>query len=88
MKGQCPSCGGDCGHTKAKGCRYGVNPVAYSQGYQQGRADETDGVGWVGLTDDERKDILHEIDPLTVRLPLGFKRFAEGVETKLKEKNT
>lgn len=28
MRGQCPSCGGDCGHTKAKGCQYGRDPAA------------------------------------------------------------
>ena len=24
---QCPSCGGNCGRTKASGCRYGVGPI-------------------------------------------------------------
>ena len=28
MTKQCPSCGGDCGHTKAKGCQYGTPPDA------------------------------------------------------------
>lgn len=27
MTKQCPSCGGDCGRTKASGCRYGVGPI-------------------------------------------------------------
>ena len=26
MKGQCPSCGGDCGRTAKSGCRYGTEP--------------------------------------------------------------
>ena len=82
--------------------RYGtVHRDAFIAGYEKGYVDGNQSAveakvskfidahtkPWVGLTDDERKDILHEIDPLTVRLPLGFKRFAEGVETKLKEKN-
>ena len=27
MTKQCPSCGGDCGYTKAKGCQYDSGPV-------------------------------------------------------------
>ena len=34
MKGQCPSCGGDCGHTKAKGCQYGKKPKCSCEHWQ------------------------------------------------------
>lgn len=43
---------------------------------------------WVGLTDEERMRVLQFIDPKTVRLPPGFKKFAESIEQLLKEKNT
>jgi hypothetical protein len=43
---------------------------------------------WVGLTDEDRLRVLQFIDPKTVRLPLGFKKFAEAIEQLLKEKNT
>ena len=43
---------------------------------------------WVGLTDKEMFDCLVQTDYAAVRLPLGFKLFAEFIEAKLKEKNT
>lgn len=42
---------------------------------------------WVGLTDKEMFDCLVQTDYAAVRLPLGFKLFAEFIEAKLKEKN-
>jgi hypothetical protein len=44
---QCSSCGGDCGHTKAKGCQH---------------ADATSKKQWVGLTDAEIEELDMEID--------------------------
>jgi hypothetical protein len=43
---------------------------------------------WVGLTADEMLEALIAVDPATKRLPIGFARFAQAVEAKLKEKNT
>ena len=43
---------------------------------------------WVGLTADEMLEALIAIDPATKRLPIGFARFAQAIEAKLKEKNT
>jgi hypothetical protein len=43
---------------------------------------------WVGLTDDDMLGALISVDPETKRLPIGFVRFAEVIEAKLKEKNT
>ena len=42
---------------------------------------------WEGLTDKEMFDCLVQTDYAAVRLPLGFKLFAEFIEAKLKEKN-
>lgn len=42
---------------------------------------------WVGLTDDEMKDVLVSVDAETKRLPPGMKAFAQAIEAKLKEKN-
>jgi hypothetical protein len=43
---------------------------------------------WVGLTADEMLEALISVDPATQRLPIGFARFAQALEAKLKEKNT
>ena len=43
---------------------------------------------WVELTDEEVLKILLEVDNNTVRLPTGFKLFANALEAKLKERNT
>jgi hypothetical protein len=43
---------------------------------------------WVGLTADEMLEALIAVDPATKRLPIGFARFAQAIEAKLKEKNT
>lgn len=42
---------------------------------------------WVGLEPDEILDALVSVDPATKRLPIGFVRFAKGIEAKLREKN-
>jgi hypothetical protein len=42
---------------------------------------------WVGLTADEMLEALIAVDPATKRLPIGFTRFAQAVEAKLREKN-
>ncbi len=42
---------------------------------------------WVGLTPDDMLVALISVDPETKRLPIGFVRFAEAIEAKLKEKN-
>jgi hypothetical protein len=42
---------------------------------------------WVGLTADEMLEALTSVDPETQRLPVGFSRFAQAIEAKLKEKN-
>jgi hypothetical protein len=43
---------------------------------------------WVGLTADEMLEALIAVDPTTKRLPIGFTRFAQAIEAKLKEKNS
>jgi hypothetical protein len=42
---------------------------------------------WVGLTADEMLEALVSVDPATKRLPIGFTRFAQAIEAKLREKN-
>jgi hypothetical protein len=43
---------------------------------------------WVGLTEEEMLKTLIEIDSKTVRLPIGFKLFADALSAKLQERNT
>jgi hypothetical protein len=50
--------------------------------------DEAQPAAWVGLTADEMLEALIAVDPATKRLPIGFARFAQAIEAKLKEKNT
>jgi hypothetical protein len=42
---------------------------------------------WVGLTAGEMLEALTSADPETRRLPIGFSRFAQAIEAKLREKN-
>jgi len=48
---------------------------------------EAQPAAWVGLTADEMLEALVSVDPATKRLPIGFARFAQAIEAKLREKN-
>ena len=87
---QCPSCGGDCGRTKATGCHYEAMDI-HSCSYYCDRPDcikaQRDELRdkvlnrtWVGLTDAEIEELDMAIDG-TVYC------FVHAVEAMLKEKN-
>ena len=73
---QCPSCGGDCGYTKNKGCQYGKKTLPdMLTSQEQGEPKE-----WVGLTDEEIVDLVIKNAGFPTKL-------AKAIEAKLKEKN-
>jgi hypothetical protein len=64
------------------------NPYRFKKGQSIYTTPPAQPAAWVGLTADEMLEALIAIDPATKRLPIGFARFAQAIEAKLKEKNT
>jgi len=88
----CPSCGGDCGYTKKKGCQYKSNEfnpdwdevkdmVEENQRLAK-RVEELEQRTWVGLTDEEIQECLKGLPTQTIVV------YARRIEAKLKDKNT
>ena len=87
----CPSCGGDCGHTKKKGCQY-KSPNEFNpdwDGFKDmveeiqrlaKRVEELETKKWVGLTDEEIEKIYMDT--------MNFQKMGRALEDKLKERNT
>jgi hypothetical protein len=63
------------------------NPYKFKKGQSIYTTPPAQPAAWVGLTADEMLEALVSVDPATKRLPIGFARFAQAIEAKLKEKN-
>ena len=90
----CPSCGGDCGYTKKKGCQYKSNEftpdwdgtadmVEEIQRLAK-RVEELETKKWVGLTPNELNEIFDSFKSWN-SFQITDVYFA--IEAKLKEKN-
>jgi uncharacterized protein YukE len=65
----------------------GQAPLGFNEAFQAVNQALEQPAAWVGLTADEMLEALISVDSATKRLPIGFTRFAQAIEAKLREKN-